>query len=221
MDDNYMDTPVELLYDAAIDKNGDLIFYHIVQGLKESINDWPHEVETLEDFLSQVNKFLGGTNVDVNAMAQKVERLNPLADSWYIESLGGLLAILVEYEYNNLEQVIKDTLGTLSVIVGFTIKDVPELYNVNMKLAFQYVELAQARKGYYKLAGRAIKLIKIGDVLYCPIQGSYIKVSLTKILYYRRELQELDAGCTCYLFVSAERELPKTDGELFRATFPS
>lgn len=84
------------------------------------------------------------------------------------------------------------------------------------ELAFQVVEQHALSRNKYKIGGRAIMDISIGDELLFPADNPLHKARIFRILYYNHEMKFINAGVSGYLFIETDGPIPTGDFELFR-----
>lgn len=66
----------------------------IINALLEAMTDWRNEVNSLEEYIRQVKKFLEIENINVNVLIAKTELLSPLRYAWELKSLTSLARAL-------------------------------------------------------------------------------------------------------------------------------
>lgn len=74
--------------------------------LLQSINDWPHKVETVQDFLHQIKLFLNSDIITESAIENALNKLSPSSHSWAIESLTSLLELIKGAQGEQLSKVL-------------------------------------------------------------------------------------------------------------------
>ena len=77
-----------------------------VELLLQAVTDWPHDVETVEDFLSEIKLFLNADGITEETISSVLQGLNPLNYSWEIESLTCLLELIKDSQNEQLSQVL-------------------------------------------------------------------------------------------------------------------
>jgi len=73
--------------------------------LLEAINDWPHPVKTLVDFIVQIQQDLKKDDITQFVIEQRVKNLNPAYDAWKMESYATLIELIQLSNYKSLNEL--------------------------------------------------------------------------------------------------------------------
>jgi len=83
-------------------------FKKIATILLESINDWPNEIITLEQFVNEVRYFIGNVPAK-SSISLALDRIDYSVNSWQAESLSGLQDVFEFYRDGiSLHDIIED-----------------------------------------------------------------------------------------------------------------
>ncbi|MFP9117685.1 hypothetical protein ACLI08_07850 [Flavobacterium sp. RNTU_13] len=90
-------------------------FKKIATILLKSINDWPIEIITLEQFVNEVRYFIQNVHTK-NNICFTLNRVNYSVNSWQAESLYGLQDVFEFYQDGiSLYDIIKDILSKVKI----------------------------------------------------------------------------------------------------------
>ena len=83
-----------------------------------------------------------------------------------------------------------------------------------MEKAFDYLSVEQIGRNKYKIAGRVLLPIYLGSRL-TTLDGRN-EIDIISIIYYGKEITELEPMFTCYLMVSCSLELKGNTGIFYK-----
>jgi hypothetical protein len=107
---------IELLTRYSKSEINDNKILAIVELLLCSINDWPNEIKSLNDFEKEIEKFVKG-KVNYYNVKEALNNINYSNDAWYAESLSQILDIFPYFRENvTLTEIFKEVLS--NVLIG-------------------------------------------------------------------------------------------------------
>ena len=84
---------IEYLEEIQSDQNLNQSDKEFLEGVLDSLNDWRTGHDFLEDYLIEIEKFVGGNLTEQN-IRNAIRSTNPMNNAWEVESLEGLAECL-------------------------------------------------------------------------------------------------------------------------------
>jgi hypothetical protein len=78
-----------------------------IELLIEALNDWPDSFSTVEDFISLLEKKIGG-EITLFRVQKVLNKLNPIKEAWAAESLTSVKQVLELFPGKSLREIAKD-----------------------------------------------------------------------------------------------------------------
>lgn len=98
---------VSHLYEIEIDSSTDPVLYQTVELLKQAITDWPIEINTVEDFLHSVKKYLHCSEVTAEVIEKALSQAPSIRVLWQMEALSYVQELLTINKNDTLDSIIK------------------------------------------------------------------------------------------------------------------
>ena len=77
-----------------------------VELLLEGINDWPHSVGSLDDFIKQLQVEFNCNDITYQVIEKNNHKLNPATNSWKMEVYTVLLKLIKACDNKSLNEII-------------------------------------------------------------------------------------------------------------------
>ena len=87
----------EELYDLLYKQHQKDLYYLYI-----AMNDWPVEVDSVSEYLSQVKNFLNIEYIDIEILKNKIEIINVIKNAWAVESITGLILFIEHCSQDNV-----------------------------------------------------------------------------------------------------------------------
>ena len=84
---------IEYLEEIQSDQNLNQLDKDFLQEVLDSLNDWRTGHDYLEDYLKEIQQFVGGILTEQN-IRNAIKSINPINNAWEVESLEGLAECL-------------------------------------------------------------------------------------------------------------------------------
>jgi hypothetical protein len=97
------------LYNEEFDNISDIKLAQQIGLLKEAINDWPVDLNTVEDFVREVEGYLGCSIVTKHTIDQKLSGFS-ISEAWQMESLTSILELMNINQNDSFENCLRDIL---------------------------------------------------------------------------------------------------------------
>lgn len=80
---------------------------NIISCLIEAWNDWPIEIEDLDNYFESVREYVGTDKLSFEAITKRLSSVDLSSEAWYAESLSSLeMIFLYASKSNTIEEVV-------------------------------------------------------------------------------------------------------------------
>ena len=101
---------VDDLYNDEFENITDTKLARTINLLKDVINDWPTEIETLEAFIFEVKIFLHCQSITIDVVDRKLSNVS-LNEAWQIEALTNVRELMNINHNEKLENIVANLIN--------------------------------------------------------------------------------------------------------------